>query len=365
MYEARRRYSSALNERLEETLNEAFAFGASFSREAFSSASPASAASPPPLIPVPRRDCPVPISDPRPGCFYRIQHGAGGLLKTVGRAYGAQETAKQMSRAALVNNHPYNRRFWVTGVWPFEDGQITFRPKFTHRFEDQARGVGVPLRAPSGSDFAAVWLPPVEPAPRPDVKDCTDPLVLDFWSAAARNAFDAWLRLEGLSMLPEADQGRAWASGQEQVWFGQYSPAAFKAVRRRMERIEAFFRRPRITLKCLMRLPSYARSSPGVNHITLGKLWLVQDPLETASAHAMERTQTFIHEAAHIVGVNSAGERKWYGLTCSRCLALRHPARARMSPDNYAYYAMSQALVNPLRPATPILPGAPACDDCV
>ena len=365
MYVAGKRYSPALNERVEETLNEAFAFSVPFSLEAFSSASPGSAALPPPLIPVPQRDCPVPVSEPRPGCFYRIQHGAGGLLKTVSRAYGDHPTARQMSLAALVNNHPYNRRFWVTGVWPFEDGQITFRPKFTSRFEDQARGVGSPLRAPSGSDFASIWIPPVEPAPRPDVKDCTDRLVLDFWLAAARNAFDAWLGLEGLSMLPEPDQGRAWASGQERIWFGAYTPAAFKAVRRRMGRIEAFFRRPRITLKCSMSLSSYARSSPGVNRITLGKLWLVQDPLETASRHAMERTQTFIHEAAHIVGVNSTKEKKWYGLDCSRCLALQNPARARMSPDNYAYYAMSQALVNPLRPATPITSGSPVCKGCV
>ena len=67
------------------------------------------------LIPIPNMDSPLPTTEPRPGCFYRIQYGKGGLLKTVSRAYGVTDNNEKMWLAERVNNHHYNRLFWVTG----------------------------------------------------------------------------------------------------------------------------------------------------------------------------------------------------------------------------------------------------------
>jgi len=305
----------------------------------------------PPHVPVPLRDFATPTLHPRPGCFYRIQFGGGGLLTTAGKAYGVGAGRERLKLAEQINDHPYNHRFWINGKFPFEGGQVDFNPRFTANFEDQVRGVGNPPRAPSGRKFAIIWIPPLNPPPKPKVRNSTEPFLLRYWSAAARNAFDAWQRLEHLASMPEIERHRAWATGEEQIWFGKYSPRAFRVVHRRMSRIEEFFRRPTVTIKFNPKMAGFGRASPAVNRITLGKEWI------NSPSDPTERTQTFIHEAAHIVGLTIIGESKWYQTTCSRCLAQKSPFRARRNADNFGYYAMSQAIVDPLRNLPVLKPG--------
>jgi hypothetical protein len=108
------------------------------------------------------------------------------LLGTTGRAYGVGSGRERLRLAEQINNHPYNRRFWVTGVRPFEGGQITFRPIFTQAFVDQARATG---KAPSGSHFAVIWIPPLTPPVKLKIGNCTESNLPTYW--AARNSLPA------------------------------------------------------------------------------------------------------------------------------------------------------------------------------
>ena len=51
-------------------------------------------------------------NEPKPGRFYKIQYGKGGLLTTAQRAYKTKSKAERLKRAQQINNHPLNRKFW-------------------------------------------------------------------------------------------------------------------------------------------------------------------------------------------------------------------------------------------------------------
>jgi len=106
----------------------------------------------------------TPTSTPVPGRFYRIQPGAGGLLATAARAYGVPLSPDPIRLARDINEHPYNRRFlreprtaWERRQFPA--GLISSSPRFAADLRQQfATPSG--QRAPRGSAFAAIFIPP-------------------------------------------------------------------------------------------------------------------------------------------------------------------------------------------------------------
>lgn len=105
-----------------------------------------------------------PRTVPRPGHFYRIQHGQGGLLATAARAYSVPLKPNPLALARTINDHPYNRKFWRSPQNAFErtafpQGLISFNPRFSRMFSDQ---VSTPPRqlATRGHSFAAIYIPP-------------------------------------------------------------------------------------------------------------------------------------------------------------------------------------------------------------
>jgi len=105
-----------------------------------------------------------PLTRPVPGRFYAIQAGHGGLLQTATRAYGVPLQPNPIRLAQLINNHPYNRRFWraPANAWErahFREGIISFSPRFACTIQAQT-AASPDERAPDGRCFATIWIPP-------------------------------------------------------------------------------------------------------------------------------------------------------------------------------------------------------------
>lgn len=79
----------------------------------------------------------APILDtPKPGNFYRIQFGKGGLMTTTGKAYGVSSGGERMRLAQRMCNHPLNADLLVPAKNAFErqffpGGILSFRKQFT------------------------------------------------------------------------------------------------------------------------------------------------------------------------------------------------------------------------------------------
>jgi len=103
---------------------------------------------------------------PAPGYFYDIRSGDGGLLNTVGRAYGLDQGAQRLRAAQEVNNHPLNRKFWRSPQNDFErrhfpSGIIGFKPQY-------ACGNALPEPDTKAKRcFARIWMPPMPGAYHP------------------------------------------------------------------------------------------------------------------------------------------------------------------------------------------------------
>jgi hypothetical protein len=103
---------------------------------------------------------------PVPGLFHKIQYGKGGLLETTARAYGVPLRPNPITLAQLINDHPYNQRFWRPPKNPWEmthfpHGIINFNPHFA--CDVQAQQATLPgQHAPRGGCLATIWIPPAE-----------------------------------------------------------------------------------------------------------------------------------------------------------------------------------------------------------
>ena len=311
-------------------------------------------------IPVPRLIFPKPRIYPEPGSFLRIQPNGWGLLRTAEKAYRTQNNQARLKAAERINSYPFNRIYHVPGQWPFEAGQIRFRPTFAREFVDLVQGLIAPTgRAPSGKSLAVIYIPDVTPRPMPIVSGSTRGTdVHRYWLAAARIAFDAWERLEALSAMPFPEAYREWRKGTEEVWFGRdLTPRKLKLATRRMGRIARDFQTKRYGVHMRFTKDIYGWSVPLVRHIYLHKAWC-----NVGGAHLThERIQTFIHEIAHIVGISSRSEyakephptdpkkevSKFIGRAGAMRLAREKPKQAIWTPDSYGYYALSRALISP------------------
>ena len=179
---------------------------------------------------------------------------------------------------------------------------------------------------------------PSPPAPLPKaprIRGCSNSaLVRQHWADAVRAGRRAVERLRLLFALSEADRRREWKAGPEQIWFGSFHPRRARRVQRRMENIlEVLTSRSKLRLiRCTRKIKSCGRARPGIPTIVLGRCWL--DDLGP-----VERTETVVHEAAHIAGLTVLFENRKDEAPCAQRLALVNPRQATRNAENYGWYA--------------------------
>ena len=98
----------------------------------------------------------------------------------------------------------------------------------------------------------------------------------------------------------------------------------------------------RLKVACRPRREKFGSASPGIRIINLGTDWIAPG-FDNLALDDAERVQTFVHEAAHIVGRVIAFESMHYGRDKAKKLA-DAGMRATRSADNYGYYAIDVAL---------------------
>ena len=81
------------------------------------------------------RQAPI-LTTPKPGNFYHIQFGKGGLMTTTGKAYGVSSGGERLRLAQRICNHPVNRDLLVKPKNDYErkffpGGIISFTKRFT------------------------------------------------------------------------------------------------------------------------------------------------------------------------------------------------------------------------------------------
>jgi hypothetical protein len=126
-----------------------------------------------------------------------------------------------------------------------------------------------------------------------------------------------------------------WNGGAERIWFGDYSNARFGNVKNRMNGIAQALTDWKLDIRCNWAKSYYGDASPGVLRITLGSAW------RDAPTSISDKTQTFVHEAAHIRGAVLGGEiRHKYGVNDALDRAMRYPGTAVRTAENIGYYAV-------------------------
>jgi hypothetical protein len=157
--------------------------------------------------------------------------------------------------------------------------------------------------------------------------------------AATTYAKLASQRLNFLSSLPGREQEKQWNAGPERTWFGAYKGKRLLNVRNRMWKIVQRLESPLLVINCKWSKSFLGLASPGIPTITLGGGWR-----DLPSDH-VKKTQTFVHEAAHIERAVLGGDniKKFYGVVAARERADRHPGVAIRTAENIGYYAVCRA----------------------
>lgn len=169
----------------------------------------------------------------------------------------------------------------------------------------------------------------------PEVKSC-DPKTWGDVFAHWRMAVDAVNKINDRLRMMAFMTNRIgfWTSGPERVWFGNFQLDHFDQLKRNMQQIQDILRDPQLTIVCDESFDKYGKAFPGIRRIKLGSGW----KLETRQH---EKTQTLIHESAHIAGVlNGLTEARKYGPACAKKLAQQNCFKAMRNADNYGYYAL-------------------------
>jgi hypothetical protein len=151
-------------------------------------------------------------------------------------------------------------------------------------------------------------------------------------------------RLEILGRMSLADRRRFWNGRAERTWFGLYTERGLRKVRTVVRNAHAKLTSPDLVIGCRPAngcvIASASQYRP--DRLNLTDLWFTYDPgcIKPKARWEQERVQTFIHEAAHLVGVHRKLFRELYLPDNAKKLAKRNPAGARNNADNYAYYVM-------------------------
>lgn len=168
----------------------------------------------------------------------------------------------------------------------------------------------------------------------PEVKYCDPKTWVDVFGHW-RAALDAVNRINDRLTLLKISTNRigAWNSGPEKIWFGSFRFDHFEQLQKNMQQIQDILRDPKLTIVCDPDLKDYGKAWPGIRRIKLGYAWQHATLLP-------EKTQTLIHEAAHIAGVLNFPEKPKSGPDCAKKLALQNCFKAMRNADNYGYYTL-------------------------
>lgn len=158
--------------------------------------------------------------------------------------------------------------------------------------------------------------------------------VSKYWKKAVRRVAKANDRLRFLDGKPENQRQSLWdqKNSLERKWFGQYSSGRFQKVRQGMLKIESRLRDNRLKIRCRFIFPNLLGGAIIPYGIILYKGW------QELSSGDIDKVETIIHEAAHLVRVGRVGEIAGYGRALK--LAQNFPRRAVRRADNFGYYAM-------------------------
>jgi hypothetical protein len=152
---------------------------------------------------------------------------------------------------------------------------------------------------------------------------------------AQRYASAAAARFNYMAKMSKSQRISVWNGGAERTWFGAYSDTRFNNVKRRMNGISKVLHDWKLDIRCNWSKSIYGHASPGILRITLGSDW------RDASTRVSDKTQTFVHEAAHIRGAVLGGEaRKKYGVNHALDRADKYPGVAGNTAENIGYYAV-------------------------
>lgn len=168
----------------------------------------------------------------------------------------------------------------------------------------------------------------------PEVKYCDPKVWIDVFGHW-RAAVDAVNRINDRLTLLKISTNRigSWNSGPEKTYFGSFRFDHFEQLQKNMRQIQDILRDPKLTIVCDAGLKAYGQSWPGIRRIKLGAAW-------QAATLLPEKTQTLIHEAAHIAGVLNFPEKPKAGVHCAKKLAQVNCFKAMRNADNYGYYAL-------------------------
>jgi hypothetical protein len=169
--------------------------------------------------------------------------------------------------------------------------------------------------------------------------NCGGQKVLSALHLAMQYASLASQRLNYLSSLTASVQKERWNAGPENTWFGAYNRKRLVNVRNRMWKIVKTLKNPLLVISCNWQKPWLGFASPGIPEITLGGGWR-----DLPNDH-VKKTQTFIHEAAHIRHAVLGGDniKKYYGVKAAKRRAYRRPGIAIRTAENIGYYAVCRA----------------------
>jgi hypothetical protein len=128
-------------------------------------------------------------------------------------------------------------------------------------------------------------------------------------------------------------------------WFGEFNNTSLLALRFRFRTIKRTLAGSSLRIEC-NKLQSYVCRKDPYAHVEPGiwTIWLCPSYWCESGFASEEKTQTFVHEAAHIVALGTDAR---YFPDDSRDLAQTNPARARANADNLAYFATSVAFGYP------------------
>ena len=156
---------------------------------------------------------------------------------------------------------------------------------------------------------------------------------------AATYAKLASQRLNYLSSLPTRQQKAKWKAGPEKTWFGTYKKSRLINVRNRMWKIAQTLKDPLLVISCNWNKAWLGYASPGIRDITLGRGW------KDLPSNHVKKTQTFVHEAAHIRHAVLGGDniRKYYGVAAAKKRAVHRPGIAIRTAENIGFYAVCRA----------------------
>ncbi len=204
------------------------------------------------------------------------------------------------------------------------------------------------LIAPAALGLLLSLAPDASAAPKIHVS-CNGFPVLTAQHVASQYANQARDRMNQLAKMSKAERKQAWKNGAEKTWFGAYSEARFKDVRKITTTIATVLSSSKLRISCDKNYPNWAQTwdDPFEYIFVLGKPWLYGMLGMSAARLSGERVVTLLHEAAHQGGANRGEVLGRSYADAARKRAKHNAPSAARSAENHGYYAMCRASASP------------------